>query len=329
MGDQQLQSLSLFIIAAVALVGILVYTQPVMVPLVFALFLYSVTNPLVNTIQQKLKIPRALSITGLMLFVLLIISGGFFFISLSIDSFIDNLSFYRERLYSLASDILTFLESLNIEINQNNVRETIRDLPLINYLKKLSHGIFSVIGNSALIIIMLSFLLIGAPKKQNTSLKTIQKQISYYIGTKISVSLLTGALVGGVLILFRIDLAIMFAVLTFMLNFIPSIGSIIATLLPIPLILIKFELGWQTVLCIGLIGLIQMTIGQFIEPRLMGKTLHLHPVTILAFLIFWGLVWGIPGMFMAVPMTATLKLVLENIKQTQKMAKLLEGEWTF
>lgn len=327
MGDQQLQSLSLFILAAIAVVAALIYTQPVMVPLVFALFLYSFTGPLINTISSK--IPRALSITALMLFVFLIIGGGFFFISLSIDNFIENLPLYREQLYSLISDILAFLESMSIEVNQDNIREGIKNLPFISYLKKLSAGIFSIIGNSLLIVIMLSFLLLGEPQKQSASLKTIQKQISYYIGIKLSISLLTGLLVGCVLMLFRIDLALMFAVLTFMLNFIPSIGSIIATLLPIPLILIKFGLGWQTMVCIGLMGLIQITIGQFIEPRLMGNTLRLHPVTILAFLIFWGLVWGIPGMFMAVPMTAALKLILENIKPTQKVAKLLEGEWVF
>lgn len=137
--------------------------------------------------------------------------------------------------------------------------------------------------------------------------------------------MITGILVGILFLIFGVDLTFMFVVLTILLNFIPSIGSVIATLLPLPVIMLQF--GFTAPFYVILIGsgFIQFTIGNVVEPKFMGDSMDLHPVVVLMFLIFWGLVWGIPGMFLAVPITAVLKIVLSRIETTRPFAELLGG----
>ena len=146
-----------------------------------------------------------------------------------------------------------------------------------------------------------------------------------YLVTKVSTSTVTGLLTGVILALFGLDLALVFGVLAFFLNFIPSVGSIIATLLPIPMAMVQFDSFWMIAGIVLVPGAVQMTIGSGIEPVLMGEGLELHPVTILLALVFWGLIWGVVGMFLAAPITAVLRIVLDRFEMTRPIAGLLAG----
>ena len=118
----------------------------------------------------------------------------------------------------------------------------------------------------------------------------------------------------------------MFAILTFCLNFIPNIGSIIAVILPIPIILLQFGISFPFIAAIILLVAIQIAIGNILEPKLMGDSMGLHPVTILFFLAFWGYLWGITGMFLSVPITATLKIIFDKFEMTKPVAQLFAGK---
>ncbi len=128
-----------------------------------------------------------------------------------------------------------------------------------------------------------------------------------------------------ILALFGLDLALVFGVMAFLLNFIPNVGSIIATLLPLPLAIVQFDSTGMIVGIVVVPGLVQMFIGSGLEPKLMGEGLQLHPVTILLALVFWGLLWGVVGMLLAAPMTAVLRLILERFEMTRPVAGLLAG----
>jgi 4-hydroxybenzoate polyprenyltransferase len=120
--------------------------------------------------------------------------------------------------------------------------------------------------------------------------------------------------------------ALVFGLFTFLLNFIPSVGSIVATLLPLPVVLMSPAIsGTTAVLAIVVPGVIQFGIGSVLEPKLMGSSLDLHPVVILVALIFWGMLWGIPGMFLATPITAVARILLEKIEMTRPVGELLAG----
>ena len=118
----------------------------------------------------------------------------------------------------------------------------------------------------------------------------------------------------------------MFGLLAFLLNFIPSFGSIIATLAPLPIILVNPDIqATAGVLAIVLPAAVQLTLGNFVEPKIMGESLDLHPVVILMSLVFWGMLWGIAGMFLSVPMTAVLQIFLERMEHTRPIADVMAG----
>ena len=131
---------------------------------------------------------------------------------------------------------------------------------------------------------------------------------------------------GTLLGLLGLDLAFVFGVMAFFLNFIPNVGSLIAVMLPIPLAIVQFDSWVQVLLVLALPGSVQITIGNFVEPKIMGEGLALHPVSILIALVFWGLIWGAVGMFLAAPITAVLAIVLGRFETTRPIANLLAGK---
>ncbi|MFK7778103.1 MAG: AI-2E family transporter [Gimesia sp.] len=182
---------------------------------------------------------------------------------------------------------------------------------------------------SFFVAIFVIFLLAGRDPKavvKNVIYWEIENKIRSYISTKLVLSLITATLVGITLSLFGLELALVFAILTFLLNFIPSIGSIIATLLPIPVAFAQFSDSPWTIAGVILIpGAIQMVIGNGIEPKLMGEGLQLHPVTVLLALSFWTLLWGPLGAILAVPITAGIRIVLMRFESGHTAGNLLAG----
>ena len=149
-------------------------------------------------------------------------------------------------------------------------------------------------------------------KRVEKTFRDITHQIQRYIATKFLISLLTGTIVGIILWIFNIDFTIVWAVLAFFLNFIPTIGSIIAIILPSVMALIQYESIGYMVLVAGIITLVQNIIGNVLEPKIMGDKLGLNPLVILLSLLLWGYIWGIAGMFLSVPLTAVIKIIISN-----------------
>ena len=149
-------------------------------------------------------------------------------------------------------------------------------------------------------------------KRVEKTFKDITEQIQRYIATKFLISLLTGIIIGIILWIFNIDFTVVWAVMAFFLNFIPNIGSIIAIVLPTVMALIQYESIGYTILVGGIITLVQNIIGNLLEPKIMGDKLGLNPLVILLSLLIWGYIWGIAGMFLSVPLTAVIKIIISN-----------------
>ena len=196
-------------------------------------------------------------------------------------------------------------------------------------IANLTKGIFEILSNGLLVMLYLFFLLLGGTQKAGPRrgvLGEIELRVQRYIMTKTVVSAATGGIVGGILAFLGVDLALVFGLLTFLLNYIPNIGSIVATLLPLPMVLVNPESTLTTViLAIGLPGLAQFLIGSLIEPKVVGGTLNLHPATVLISLIVWGMIWGIVGMFLAIPLTAVMQIFFERFERTAPIGELLAG----
>lgn len=142
------------------------------------------------------------------------------------------------------------------------------------------------------------------------------------------ISLVTGAAVWIVLWFYGISLALVFGLLAFLMNFIPNIGPMIMCVLPLPLIFLSPHLSLASMLMVTvLLSAVQFISGSLVEPKIMGSSFQLHPVVIMLTLLLWGLIWGLPGMFLSTPIMAAMKIVIEQFTYTQPFARLLAGNW--
>jgi AI-2 transport protein TqsA len=195
---------------------------------------------------------------------------------------------------------------------------------------RLSAEFFSLLSTSMVVLIYVFFLLAGVRNTpdQAEAYRQIDIQVRSYLALKTIISIVTGAVFGFTLWLFGVPMSLTFGVLAFLLNYIPNVGPLVASLLPIPFILLDptGSVGWM-IATVGSMCAIQAFSGNFAEPRIMGKSSDLHPVVILFALMFWGMMWGITGMFLATPLTAALRIVLEGIDSAKPIANLLAGRW--
>ncbi len=214
-----------------------------------------------------------------------------------------------------------------------DTRQVVRDLR--NYIFNIATNafgtIFGLISGALFVSVFVIFLLAGRnPYGEHSQVyRDVVQKIRRYVGTKVLVSVATGVLIWASLAVIGMELAGVFGVLAFLLKFIPSIGAIVATLLPIPIAVAEFhQTPWLIVLVVVIPTVIQNVIGNFVEPKLMGGGLDLHPVTILLALSFWGLLWGVVGMLLAAPITAALRIVLMQFDTLRPIANVLAGDFT-
>ncbi len=329
-----LTTVSMMVLAAVAIAGALHFTRQVMVPFVLAIFISYLVSPMVDFLRVQCRIPRPVAVA----MALLVGAGLFTLMGLLVTSSTQNLlqpanlQLYQDRIVAVVTRFFDMFESRNIDMGQEQLIATLRDgdlqnLPIVNMLRTTVGAALDLIVTGVLVFIFVIYLLIGRNPNQFREgfYAQIDRKIRSYIVIKFITSATTGLLTWIILSLFGLDLALVFGVMAFLLNFIPSIGSIIATLLPLPIALIQFESGVAIAFVILLPGAVQFTIGTIVEPLVMGEGLDLHPVTILLALVFWGLLWGPVGMLLAAPITAVLRIVLGRLEITRPVAELLAG----
>ena len=296
---QKMSAICLTIIAAGVITAVLVYTRALMIPLVIAIFFYTILAQSAALLHKKLSLPAWLALTISILFFTLCFAGAIYFTITSVGSFLKGAEVYRDNLLATATDLFNKLAQHGIEFDQTSVINYIRELPLLNWFQNFGKQLFSVVSNTTLIILFIIFLFLGEKKvlPSQTPNKTVQAMlanVSKYLSVKLTTSLATALIVWLILIIFKVKLAFLFALFTFLLNFIPSIGSIIAVILPAPVLFLQYQFAPHFWIVVGLMTATQFIIGNLIEPHLMGEGMDLHPVMVVAGLIFWGLVWGIP-----------------------------------
>ena len=313
----------------------LFWLRPVMIPFILALFFTLILNPLIDIQMKKLKFPRILAIFSTLIIGVILLIGVGLLVSNSVEEMVMNSDQYEAQLKQTLNKLAAKSEHAPFGLNfKEMIQPALDDASnrVGGVIVGTMNAILGLLKQGVLVFIFILFLLLGSKKHEPSSNPDViegQRRIERYIATKFTLSALTGFLVGLILFALRIDLALVFGLFAFILNFIPSVGSIIATLLPIPVVLVTPEISpIAATLAILLPGVIQFLIGNIIEPKLMGESLDLHPVTILMALIFWGMIWGIVGMFLAVPLTAILKIILDKLDATKPLSNLLSGRIT-
>ena len=328
MNDRLVKS-CLLILTSLAVTYALIHLKGVLIPFVISLFIYFLVIPFVDYSRRKLRLPQVLGLLFALTLSMLVTMILSISVLSSLESFLADTRLYQENLAELVEKASEFLAKFGINVGGEfaNLQQHLKNLPIFNVIKGMAREAFGAIGQFFLIIIYLMFLVSGYDMnaKKSKVRSKIEESVQKYIITKVIASLVTGISVGILLKLIGMDLAFMFGVLTFMLNFIPSIGSLIAVFLPLPVAFLQFELSLQFYLVLILPSAVQFAIGNVIEPKVMGEGLGLHPVTILLCLMIWSSIWGAAGMFLAVPMTVCFKIVCEQFSISKPLVKLMSG----
>lgn len=324
-----LMNTCLIIIAAAALTWILIYTKSMLMPFIIALFISIVSNTISAWMKDKWKVPRTLGLILSATLFLVVLFLIVIFISNSIESFISGANIYSQKLTGVLEWTSEKMHKLGLSTNTDVLIDYLNRLPLFNMVRSMGSGIVSLLTSSILVCLFVIFMLIGSSSKRSKFVLDIEKQISSYLLIKIAVSLLAAFCVWIALSIVKTELALMFAIITFMLNFIPNIGPVIATLLPAPVLFLQYGFSWQFWFALLLTSLIHFIIGNILETRWLGKGMDLNPVVVLACLIFWALVWGPMGALLAVPLTSIIKIILEKSPSTKPFADILAGRMPF
>lgn len=316
----------LLVIATIMAGVALSYTRAMMIPFVFALFLSYFIAPWVTFLTQKGRLPHWLAVMFSISGFLCILAFFFLVLRGSIIQLVNSFYLYEEKLAQLAQTVADFAARFELQLDQATLTSRIRELPIFSYVQSAAGTAVAFIADLLLVLVFLIFLVSGrSSEKKSTLGAEIDDKVRNYILTKILSNLFTAIVVWIIYASFGLDLAIMFATLCFLLCFIPTLGSIVATVLPLPIAFVQYEDSLTIWLIVLLPAAVQVVIGNIIEPKLLGKGLDLHPITILLSLIFWGLIWGVAGMFLAVPITAVLKIVLEKNSLTKSFSEVLAG----
>lgn len=321
-------AICLTIIAAGVVTAFLVYTKALLIPFVISILLYTILAQMTLYMRHKFSFPAWLALTISILLFAAFFTMVILFTVNSVGDFLQGAETYRQNLLATTKDLLGRLQQHGINIDQNFIETYLRELPIFNWLKNAGGKVFSVFSNATLIILFMTFFFVGSKKTQvtqNPTIKEILSNVSVYLSVKLMSSLITGFSVAFILLGFQVKLATLFALFVFLLNFIPSVGSIIAVLLPIPVLFLQFGFSTNFFIVMGLLAATEFIIGNLIEPRFLGEGMDMHPAAVVACLIFWSLVWGVPGAFLSVPITASVKIVLSKIKHTRPFAEILAG----
>lgn len=316
--------------------------QTLLLPLVIAgaiAYLISILAHGISSIRIRgYGVPKALSMVVAIGVILLGISFIINLITVNIQSVIREAPVYQDNIEALIYKGYTMVGVEEVP----NLQEIIDQVDLRSVLQDFGGTVRSLVSSTGIIIVYLLFLLLEqrtfADKikaiiqdrtKQKDAFELIGKMrgdIRTYVAIKVLTSATTGILSFVILHFVGVDFASFWAVLIFLLNFIPTIGSLIATAFPSLLSLVQFPdtLG-PFIVTISLISGVQFCIGSLIEPKLMGNRLNLSPIVILLSLGLWGSVWGIPGMFLCVPITVIIMIICSYFPSARPIAVLLSG----
>lgn len=313
-------------LTAIAVASVLTYTKPVLVPFVFAVFFYAIFAPIIYWIQVHLKLPRILALSVAMIGVFAICAGVVVIMLPAFKELVFGINNFDTYLLNALTAVEKQLPQ-GIQVDKTFLVDQARQFSPLIYMRDLTGQVFIVVANLTLIIIYTSFMIMGDQNAQikSPTIRTILIKTFEYTLKKMLLAFAAGFVFLVILGSFQVDLTLIFTLAAILLNFIPTIGPIVAIVAPAPVVFYMYGLEWQFFFIFGTLSVLQFIIGNIIEPRVLADVMDLHPITVLICLVFWGLIWGVSGMFLAVPITAVLKIIFSRIEATQPFAEILAG----
>ncbi len=338
----RLQTGALVIIAFAVVLFLLVQARFILISLATAIILFSLTSDVINFIARlrvgPFRIPNVVaSIAAMVLIAMALISLTSILLAQVNTVLVTTLS-YTERAPSAVASLFGFLGP----DSQMAILNALQSIDVSSYLRSAAGQASGMTQATVLVILFVGFLfaeriwfqtklqnLVGDETQAARVGKIIQSiihRVNYYLLVKTVISAITGAMIYVLATAFGLELATSIGIITFVLNFIPNIGSIVATALIALVTHVQLGDATTTLAIFAIAGVIQFVNGSIIDPMLMGRALRLSSFGIILSLAFWGAVWGIPGMFLSVPIMVMLLVVCSHVPNLRPFAILLSRE---
>jgi predicted PurR-regulated permease PerM len=313
--------------------------ESIVVPFLLSLFISIIALPPFIWLQQK-KIPKAIALVLIILSFLLFIFLIGLLIGTSINDFSVKLPFYEQKLQTQTQDLIAWLKDKQFIESDFQIASQFNPSAILQIAGDVFNQLSNLFANGFLILLTIIFILLeeasipiklksmaANPDDSIERIKAVTRNINKYITLKTIMNLCNALLVAIFLLSMGIDYYLLWALLAFILNYIPTIGSFFALLPPSLLALVQFGFIEAIVVVVGFI-IINTLIGNIIEPRFMGRGLGLSTLVVFLSLIFWGWILGPIGMLLSVPLTITIKIALDSSDETRWLSILLGPENT-
>jgi len=302
-------------------------------PFLISLFLALITLPLLNWLIRK-KIPMPLAVLITIIAALSVLTAIVFVIGGSVNNFTDEVPKYKDRLDVMSTSILDWLQAHGIDVSKRMLTGLLDPAKALDVATGALGGLVAALSQTFLVlltIVLILFEAAGFPDKLSRAFgkqsgsdryEKIKLEIQSYLAIKTLTSLFTGIVISVALAIIGVDFPLLWGMLAFLLNYIPNLGSIISAIPPILLALIGLGPGQALAVAIVFV-VVNVSLGNFVEPYFMGRRLGLSTLVVFMSLVFWGWVWGPLGMLLSVPLTMILKIMLENTEDLRWIAVLL------
>ncbi|MEE2996218.1 MAG: AI-2E family transporter [Pseudomonadota bacterium] len=317
---------------------VLVTGRDLLIPFAIAVMIWYVIIALSRLIETYLRAPGWFALTLSILFFVIVLGLIVELISGNIASVRDAAPAYQANLENLIAGVTRFGGMTEMP----TIAHVIEQFDVKALIGGVAGAVAKVAGNAGLIVIYVIFLLAeqrtfyrkiealfpeaGRRDEVKLILSEVQKRTQTYIAVKTLLSLLTAVISYLVLVAVGLDLAGFWAFVIFLLAYIPTVGSLLGVVFPALMALLQFGGGSEfLIIAVGL-GAVQLIIGNVLEPRMMGKSLNLSSLVVIVSLAIWGSIWGVTGMFLSVPITVVLMIILAEFKQTRPIAILLSAD---
>lgn len=321
--------------AFVVVVSGLKMAGPLLVPFLLAVFIAMIVSPLLTWLKNH-RVPGGLAI---LLVVMLIILVGLILaavIGSSIDNFRQDIPVYSDKLSAMSTGVQQWLSLRGVEIDAQQWQSSFDPGAVMKLVGSTLASFGNVMTNAVMILLTVVFILaenIGFGEKLrlarggNTNQEWLNKfsdSVHNYLAIKAAISLVTGLLIFIWLSILGVDYAVLWGLLAFLLNFVPTVGSFIAAVPAVLLALVQLGFVYAGLTLLGFV-LVNLVMGNMIEPRWMGKGLNLSPLVVFVSLVLWGWVLGPVGMLLSIPLTIMIKIALENQPDTRWISIMLGG----
>ena len=332
--------LSQLILSIIAVAAVLYVLHGILIPMVLAGFLAIIFKPLVHALSRR-GLPTWVGLIVVLIISAAAIYGISIIVSWGVQSAILKGPEYAEKLKLIIAELQKIVGRVGGRLGDpafQHLENVISPESALSVAGSWVGAAVAIIGDGAMVLLFLIFMVLGGenfPKKLEAAFRgtssfslvnvyeALNDKVIRYLRIKTLINLVTGLVVYTVLALFGVDFAPVIGLLAFFFNYIPSIGSFIMTVIPGVVAAIQFEsLGYAIIIVLVLI-VVQNLIGNVIEPKVMGENLNMSPVVILFSLVFWGWMWGVVGMVLAVPIMAIVKTLMEQFPTTRPIAVLM------